>query len=277
MSVFRTIAAGNDQIIYATQSSLFVDLRHFDQICLIRREHIGDKYESKPTQLPVESLIEDLKARHNVEATEASIKERYAHVFNPMINEGFFGDKVIIVEGPSEQYSLPIYADALGYNFDTNNISVVHCDGKGQMDRMLRVFSGFGIPSYIWFDADKDDKDQADSTIGLLELVGNSVDGIQSVRTTVSDRYTVLEYDLETTLHDEISDYDELIKQASKELGRTGKPLKHRYIASQLKQRVDQGESAEAILPKTIREIVSKIRQLSYTGSILKKLPSGSP
>jgi len=109
MSVFREIASGRDQVIYSTQSGLFVDISHFDQICIMRREKRGESYESYPTQLSMSTMIEDLKARKGVDATEEGIREQYSHAFNPMINEGFFADKVVIVEGPSEQYALPIY------------------------------------------------------------------------------------------------------------------------------------------------------------------------
>jgi len=274
MSVFREIASGRDQIIYSTHSSLFVDIVHFDEICVMRREKKEEGYESHPIQLSMSAMIEDLKARKGVDATEKGIRELYSHAFNPMINEGFFADKVVIVEGPSEQYALPIYADALGYNLDRNNISVVHSDGKGQMDRLLRVFNGFKIPIYLWFDGDKDkeDEDARKKTLELLELLGDPVENIEDVGTKVSDTYTVLEYNLERTLKDELEDYETLAQDAREILGPIGKPLKHRFIASRLKQRVDDGESAEEILPKTIIKIVEKIKELSYSGSILRKL-----
>jgi len=273
MSVFRAIASGRDQVVYATQSSLFVDINYFDQICIMRRNKKDDVYKSTPTQLSISKFIEDLKARKGVEATEDSIRERYAHAFNPMINEGFFGDIVIIVEGPSEQYALPIYADALRYNFDKNNISVVHCHGKGQMDRLLRVFNGFEIPTYLWFDGDKDSDDQAmkDKTLELLELLGNKIEKIEDVQTQVKDDYAVLEFNFEVTLKGEIEDYESLAQQAEKELGPLGKPLEHRFIANKLKQRIDKGESPNEVLPKTIIEIVNKIKGLSYSGSVLSK------
>ncbi|MBA7642909.1 hypothetical protein ES703_50618 [subsurface metagenome] len=273
MSVFREIASGRDQIIYSTQSSLFVDISHFDQICIMRREKKEESYESYPTQLLMSTMIEDLKARKGVDATEEGIREQYSHVFNPMINEGFFADKVVIVEGPSEQYALPIYADALGYDLDRNNISVVHSDGKGQMDRLLRVFDGFKIPTYLWFDGDKNNEEKAarDKTLELLELLGEPIGKIEDVKTKVSDRYAVLECNLEETLKDEIVDYETLVKQAGETLGLIGPPLKHRFIANRLKQRVDDGESSEEVLPKTIIKIVQKIKGLSYSGSILQE------
>jgi predicted ATP-dependent endonuclease of OLD family len=209
MSVFREIASGRDQIIYSTQSSLFVDISHFDQICIMRREKKEESYKSYPTQLSMSTMIEDLKVRKGVDATEEGIREQYSHAFNPMVNEGFFADKVVIVEGPSEQYALPIYADALGYNLDRKNISVVHSDGKGQMDRLFRVFNGFEIPTYLWFDGDKDhkDKDVRDKTLELLELLDDSVEKIEDIETKVSDKYAMLEYNLEETLKDELEDY----------------------------------------------------------------------
>ena len=274
MSVFREIASGRDQIIYSTQSSLFVDISHFDQICIMRREKKEESYESYPTQLLMSTMIEDLKSRKGVDATEEGIREQYSHAFNPMINEGFFADKVVIVEGPSEQYALPIYADALGYDLDRNNISVVHSGGKGQMDRLLRIFDGFKIPTYLWFDGDKNNEDKAvrDKTLELLELLGEPIGKIEDVKTKVSDRYAILEYKLEETLKDELVDYENLVQQVVKTLGPTGKPLKHRFIANRLKRRVDDGESSEEVLPKTIIKIVKKIKGLSYSGNILQKL-----
>ncbi len=274
MLVFRGIASGRDQIIYSTQSSLFVDISHFDEICIMRREKKEEKYESYPTQLLMSTMIEDLKTRKEVDATEEGIREQYSHAFNPMINEGFFADKVVIVEGPSEQYALPIYADSLRYNLDRNNISIVHSDGKGQMDRLLRIFNGFKIPTYLWFDGDKNnkDKDVKEKTLELLKLLGDPVEKIEDIKTKVTDKYTILEYNLEETLKDEIEDYETLLEQANKTLGPTGKPLKHRFIANRLKRRVGNGKLPEEVLPKTIIKIVKKIKEFSHSGSILEKL-----
>jgi len=274
MSVFRQIASGRDQIIYSTQSSLFVDISYFDEICIMRREKNEQGYESYPTQLLMSAMIEDIKARKKIDVTEEGMREQYSNAFNPMINEGFFADKVVIVEGPSEQYALPIYADALGYDLNRNNISVAHSDGKGQMDRLMRIFNGFKISTYLWFDGDKNNEDQSikDKTLELLQLLGDPIEKIEDIKTKVSDSYTILEYTLELTLKEEIEDYEKLIQQAVETLGPTGKPLKHRFIANRLKRRVDNGETPEEVLPKTIIDIIKKIKDLSYSGIILQKL-----
>jgi len=273
MAVFQNIAAGMDQIIYSTQSSLFVNIKYFDQICVIRRQKKENTFESVPTQLTIATMIEDLRARKEKQATEKGIRELYSHAFNPMINEGFFSDKVVIVEGPSEQYSLPIYANALKLDMDRENISVVHSDGKGQMDRILRIFNGFKIPTYLMFDGDKnnDDKEILKKSKELLELMNNPIKDIQTLTTKVSDNYTVLEFTFEDTLKTEIEDYEKYLKEAGETLGPTGKPLKHRYIANKFKERVDKGEQAEGILPKTIVSIIGKIKKMVFSGNVLQK------
>lgn len=265
MSVFREIANDKDQVIYSTQSSLFVDIGHFDEVCIMRREKKDENWESYPTQLSISLLIEDLKKRKGIEATEESIREHYSHVFNPIINEGFFADKVVIVEGPSEQYSLPIYASSIGYDLDRENVSVVHSDGKGQMDRLKRVFEGFKIPTYTWFDADKnsEEKEVIDKTRELLWMLGERVDRIEDIKTNVSDKYTVLEYNFEETLSSELADYENLVQESIKTLGPTGKPLKHRFIANMLKKKINNGESVDDVIPITIVRIVERIKELS--------------
>lgn len=273
MSVLREITKGRNQVIYATQSSLFVDIGYFDEICIMRREKTEGGYETYPSQLFMSTMIEDLQARTGIKATEEGMREQYSHAFNPMINEGFFADKVVIVEGPSEQYSLPIYAHCLNYDLDRKNVSVVDCDGKGQMDRLLRVFNGFKIPTYLWFDGDKNSKDKkvTGKTLELLELMEDPIAKIEDVKTKVSKRYAVLECTLEEQISRELKDYQELCNQADDTLGPSGKPLKHRFIAKQLEKRVLEGNPANEVLPKTIIDIVENIKSATYTGGILKK------
>lgn len=274
MSVFGEIASGRDQVVYSTQSSLFVDIGYFDEVCIMRREKNEGRWESFSTQLSMTTMLEDLKARKGVDGTEEGIREQYYNVFNPMINEGFFADKVVIVEGPSEQYALPIYADALEYDLDMNNVSVVHGNGKGQMDRLLRVFNGFEIPTYLWFDGDKNNENEniKEKTLELLELLGDPVENIEDVETKVSNNYAVLKYKFEKTLDDEIEDYDSLVREANEILGPIGKPLEHRFIANKLKKKLENVDNPENVLPSTVTDIVEKLKRLSYSGSVLRSL-----
>lgn len=274
MDVFQQIASTRDQIFYSTQSSLFVDISAFDTVCIMRRAKDSGEFFSTATQLFVQQLVKDLKARKGVEAKETGIREQYANVFNPMINEGFFADKVVIVEGPSELYSLPIYARLLGYDLDRNNVAVVHGDGKGQMDRLLRIFNGFRIPTYLWFDGDRSNPDPEirRKTLELLELAGFPIEDISRLETTVERTFAVLGEKYENTMRREVADYDEIIEEAATVLGPIGKPLRHRWLALKLADKVAQGEPAHDIVPETVSRIIAQIIDLRFTGSILQTL-----
>jgi len=280
MAVFRQLAVGQDHVCYSTHSSLFVDVGHFDEVCVIRRmrDEAGRHY-SEATQLPMEAMLQDLRLRKGITGTEAGIRELYAHAFNPMINEGFFGDKVVMVEGPSELYALPVYASIMGYDFDTHNVAVVHCDGKGQMDRILRVFSGFGIPTYVIFDGDKANEDSAvtDKTLELLELLGKPVSKIGELKTTVEDYFCVFEHKLECTLEQEMPDLPKLAQEARQTIGPHGKPLMHRYVAKAKARAVDEGARPEDVIPPTVRAIVERVRELSGPVQILRLDQASGP
>lgn len=273
MSVFRKIVECKDQVIYCTHSSLFVDIGHFDEIGIMRRKKVGLGYYSKCTQFFMSELLDDLKLRTGINGTLEGIREGYSNVFNPMINGGFFADKVVIVEGLSEEYSLPIYSSIFDYDLNRNNVSVVHSTGKGPIDRLMRVFNGFEIPIFVWFDGDKNNQKQPakDKTLELLELLGEPIARIDDLKTKVTNRYAVLEETYEKLLKDEIADYDKIIENATKKFGPIGKPLKHRYIANEIKSQVDAGAPANKTVPRTIIKIVNKVKKISYKGSILQK------
>lgn len=264
MAVLRKISEGRDQIFYSTQSSLFVDVAHFDEICIMRREEVDGQLASNPTQLSMEAMLADLKCRKGITGTPEGIREQYANAFDPTVNEGLFGDSVVVVEGASELYALPVFARALEYDFDRANVAIVQAGSKGPMDRLLRIFNGFGIPTYLLFDGDRDNSDAEvkRKTLELLALVGSPADSIDDVGTTVSDSHTVFETTYEDALKAEVFGFDELASAASARLGPCGKPLMHRYVA--------RGLAAEEKVPALIAEIIDRIKHVEYYGSILQ-------
>jgi len=120
--VFQTISENKDQVIFSTHSALLLDVSDFDQI--IRVDAIQETsddvktVQSRVWQLSMRAMIQDVEERHpGVTATDESIRELYANAYHPMRAEGFFAKKIILVEGATEQYALPIYAEAeVGWN-----------------------------------------------------------------------------------------------------------------------------------------------------------------
>ena len=268
MGVLQDIGGTSDQVFYTTHSSMMVDVSLFDQIGIVRAERTGDGRCSVLSQLTVEDLRTDLRIRKGVEATEEGMRALYMHAFGPNVNDGFFAEKVVIAEGPSESYTLPIYARALGFDLDRQNVAVVHADGKGQMDRLIRLFNGFGIPTFAWFDGDKSngDPEVRRKTLELLDMMGEPIGDIADLSTSVRPHYAVLEETLEATVSGQIDNYEHLVAEARSELGPIGKPLEHRHVAISLTSGVEVGHS----VPRFIREIVEAIESLDYPGSYLR-------
>jgi len=273
--VFRSIAEGGDQVIFSTHSSLLVDVEYFDEI--IRMECICEKVGGKKTtsckawQLPMSSMIEDLEMRQpklKGKITGESMRDLYSHAYNPRRNEGFFASKIILVEGLTEEYSLPIYADALpDYSFDPQGISVVECGGKGSMDRLFRIFNELHIPCYMLFDFDNgnSDKNIIEKSKELLLLAGENSDMSQSP--FVTDGVAYFNKKWEHDLKDEIPDADVLTTEARKILGLsddTGKPLIARYIARKLTSR------NPAVVPPSLKTIIEKAVKVTWKKSCLQ-------
>ncbi len=273
--VFRRIAEGGDQVFFSTHSSLLVDVAYFDEI--IRMEGIIEKTDGKKTmvskawQLPMPKMIQDLEARFpktKGSVTPESMRDLYSHAYNPRRNEGFFASKIVLVEGPTEEYSLPIYADALpNCAFDPQGVSVVECGGKGSMDRLFRIFNELHIPCFMLFDYDKDnsDKDIINKSKELLALAGESQDVPSSL--LVADRVACFPSKWETDLKSEIPSADSLEDEARKELGLsndTGKPLIARYIARKL-----VSKSPPAV-PPSLKKIIEKAVKVTWGKSCLQ-------
>jgi putative ATP-dependent endonuclease of the OLD family len=213
-------------------------------------------------------MIQDLETRHpelkgRIKAED--IRDLYSHAYNPRRNEGFFASKIILVEGLTEEYSLPIYADALpGCSFDPQGISVVECGGKGSMDRIYRMFNELHIPCYILFDYD-DGNPEANiikKSKELLELVGLPVDAPQSL--FVGDCIACFPRKWETDLRDEIPDAEALAAAARNALGNgIGKPLIARYMARQLTA------CTSPYVPPSLKAIIEKAVTVIWTKSCL--------
>jgi len=269
--VFLDISRKGDQVFFSTHSGLLVDIAAFDEI--IRCEAVRENADGKSTirtrvwQLPMQKLIDDLKARHpSTTPTAHAIRELYANAYHPNRSEGFFARRVILVEGPTEQYSLPIYAETFGLRLDNLNVSVVDCGGKGQMDRLYRIFNELGIPVYLVFDYDASsaDPETRRKSRELLSLVGQPTTPPADL--LVADQAACFPEKWEKQLEGEVADYAALEAEARNQLGLRddGRPLVARHIARSL------GSRTPPIVPPSVKRIIEAAIVVEWRGSCLK-------
>jgi predicted ATP-dependent endonuclease of OLD family len=276
--VLRNIAESGNQVFFSTHSALLVNVEYFDEIIRLEKSQNRidgvDKTESHAWQLTMTSMIDDIITRNpklKGKVSERSMRDLYSNVYNPRRNEGFFASKVVLVEGNTEEYCLPVYADSItGYSFDPQNISVVECGGKSSMDRLYRIFNELHIPCYVLFDYDAGNPDTTivDKSKELLNICGEPA--TEPSATFISDRVTCFKHTWETDLRLEIQNYNTITSQAQTELGNVGKPLIALFVARQLTK------STPSFVPPSIKLVLDKILAVQWSKSCLTQKPNSA-
>src|SRR5690606_4156201 len=102
------------QIVVTTHSPYFVDLNYLEGINLVRK----DEETTYNVSNDAKSLCAFcLKTGSNADKTkEDTIIPFYANNSTSHILSGFFANKIILVEGLTEELALPVYFERLGFD-----------------------------------------------------------------------------------------------------------------------------------------------------------------
>ncbi len=248
--LLRSLSKKDDQIIYSTHDSYFVDVEHFDEIRLFKKVKNG-KPKTLIYEFPIDRLVQFYKDRYNRDVDEKSLRHRFGHICDETKNEGFFANKVILVEGDTEKYALPIYFANRDFDLDNARISIISTGSADNITYLYIMFNEFHIPCYVIFDGDKpeinpgeltgikkdDAKNKSRRNKELLEFVGEQVDENGEFffpETSVKKKYTVWEKRFEDVFHTPLENYEEIKGDAKKLYGTESKPLTGRYFADVL-------------------------------------------
>lgn len=258
------------QIFYTTHSPAFLDAGHFSEIFIVRR-NLDDKGEDEGTKIfsaNPDDFALDWEARNSGKTSDKkTILSLYQNALQQTgdtqrANEAFFAKKIILVEGGTEMFGLPVFFDAIGFNLDKQGISIVSVGGKTELDRFYRLYNELGIPTYIIFDGDANNNNKKDKNAelnrALQELLGESSPK-DFPDTIITSRYAVFKDKYESTLREIIPDYSAYESECS---AFGGKPIKGRICAEKTVK--------EKQIPKFIYEIKDKIQNLKWKGACLK-------
>jgi putative ATP-dependent endonuclease of OLD family len=244
------------QILITTHSPAFVNVMNLNGIVVVRKE-VG-------ASVAVQKTVDDLVA-HCV-ATGAPAARTTAETILPFytsnatrtILEGFFAKAVVLVEGPTESLSLPIYLAKVGFETARDGVSIIGVQGKGNLAKWRRLFTCYGIPCYIIFDNDPDDDGPGSKRRDALSAVGihgNDAEAFIGTDDWLIEAATaVFGTDFETSLRAAFPSYTQLETQAAEE-GVDSKPFKARYVAENLEVNASAGW-------ERIRQLAARIRAL---------------
>ena len=252
--------AASTQVLYTTHSPLFVRLDRFDDIRVVRKSFPGP---GQPGTTFVRSATLDAIAKELEEATDTgneftaeTLKPRLQSVMTPIVNEGFFADVVVLVEGDSDRAAIEGAARAMKHNFVAAGIAVIPCGGKNNLDRPLIIFRGLGIPTYVVWDGDKTKQEHDSATNQRLRriLKRSETEPLDHV----DDQSACFEGDLNQVLRDEIDEthYNKAIEDARRRYGLTRDEAEKKALVV---ESIVEDAVAHRSECETIQAIVSKI------------------
>jgi hypothetical protein len=254
--------AKKTQVIYSTHAPLFVGLDRFDHIRLLRKEIVeGEKPKvTKVAKAELEAVADEIWVacgRKGAKYTAETLRPRLQALMTPYVNEGFFADVVVLVEGEDDRAAVLGAAQSMGHDFDSGGVAVVPCMGKNNLDRPLVIFRQLGIPAYVVWDSDHgDDEARPEVNRYVLRLLGQPEDDWPNA---VEDQYACFRTKLESVLSEELGhgSFAEKLSEAQEQLGipRKKDALKNPAVLQQIVERA----ASEGKVSTTLRGIVEKI------------------
>lgn len=229
--IFKQLATGKTpgvaektQIIYSTHSPLFVGIDRINQVRLLRKVENGEK-KPKITRVvsttldEVAELVWKADGERGTKYTGETMLPRLQAIMTPWMNEGFFADVAVLVEGEDDRAAILGVAKAYGKEIEGEGICVIPCNGKSNLDRPYLIFKQFGIPVYMIWDGDQgkgetqgkcptcskplDRKPDPQENRRLLRILGHKVEDWPDY---VESTFACFKCDMETTLSSEIGD-----------------------------------------------------------------------
>lgn len=256
--------AKRTQVIYSTHSPLFVGLDRFDKIRLLRKvdNNIGNPRITKTVKAELDSVAEEIwiaSGKQGNKYTSETLRPRLQAVMTPWVNEGFFADVVVLVEGEDDRAAILGLAISMKHDFDSSGISVIPCLGKNNLDRPLVIFRCLGIPVYVIWDGDYDEKGaNAEDNRKLLRLLDQLEEDWPC---GVKDYHACFKKDLEKTLAEEIGKdlFDRLLSEAQSLLGIAKKrdALKNPVVLQYVIEKALSQEKAISTMKDIVKRIVA--------------------
>lgn len=252
------------QVIYTTHSPLFVGLDRFDQIRVLRKEIAGNNkpkttHVVAPDMAAVATELQKAKGTPERPFTSTTLKARLQAIMTPVVNEGFFADVAVLVEGEADRGAILGAADSLGVNLDSLGVAVISCGGKRNLDRPLAILREFGIAVYVVWDSDDGRNDaKPEDNEYLLRLLGEEEEPWPEF---VHPTAACFEQNLEKTLRAEIGEalFDELLASIKRELDMIGDPgaVKRPVVLRLIVERAAKQEHPSTSLEAIVTNIVS--------------------
>lgn len=253
------------QVIYSTHSPLLVNLENFEKVRVLRKEKI-EKGLPKQTKIfytnldEVAKIIENACDKPEGTYTGKTLRPRLRTIMTPWLNEGFFSDFIVLVEGEEDRAAIIGTATAMGIELESKGISVIPCNGKTCLDRPIAIFRLLQIPIYAIWDSDYEGKDAKPQENRLLLRLFNQE--IEDWPAKVTDEFACFKRTLTDTLKEEIGEelYNNILGECCKNfgMGQEKHAIKNSQVIQQMILEAKKQGKSSSTLESIVNQIVSK-------------------
>lgn len=183
LQTFDQLRTTNTQILFTTHSPILIQHETLDTINIVRKQN----GETEVTQF--DSLL-----REEDEAEKSRLTDLQS------VSSYIFADKVVLVEGLSDQLVLKKIARELDsdWDFEKRSIPILEAGGKGHVCRFHRFLNKLGIETYAVFDVDA-----ANGQIKTVVDDSPVLEKLNALNSQVNDEFDGGDYDagqLETAI-----------------------------------------------------------------------------
>jgi putative ATP-dependent endonuclease of OLD family len=249
----------NMQIIITTHSPTFVRTEDFDTIGKVYKTLDENNKLNTKLKLVTKDELVDFCICTGVPSKKIgdNIYDFYRTTSNYKLNEGFFARFLIIVEGETEELTLPVYLKQVGIDCDLLGVSVIAVNGKNQIPKYWRLFYKFEIPMLVMFDNDNSNgKEKSNENLAKCFncSINDFLDNVNiykvidvsggSSGSTFKQKLMVLEKDFETAIRKNwigqkkleivLNKFEEEAKEFINPIGNQNKGQISRYLAEKL-------------------------------------------
>ncbi len=159
-------SAGQVRILACTHSPIFVEVRSFDGLRLVRKDSGTDGPVTTVSGASLDEVAALLATVHEPDRpfTGAGLRPGLTALINPYVNEALFADYVVLVEGEEDKALVEAYlARQAGWaEVATRAIAVVPVGGKKNLDKLSAILSCLEVPHFLVFDRDGEGREPRD-------------------------------------------------------------------------------------------------------------------
>jgi len=256
------------QIICSSHSPYLIDIQDAEDIKILRKVKQNGSYKVITRDVNLDKIAQQLKGLHNLPRNTVcdatTLKSRLQAIMTLELSEGFFADKIVLVEGLEDKAVIQAIDRYKNNFFDSKGIVVIPVIGKNNLDRPALIFKDLGIPTYMIFDTDSRsiDLDSEKKTNTVLKTIMGEIDLTEPLVKKIEKSYASLDPNMTKSIKRTVGDalYTHIMDELKNEyeFKKDADCRKNYIIMTQFIQKVyDSGKN----IPD-LEEIIQKIYDL---------------